>query len=175
MIALLRAIPLWAYILAGALALLGVQQVRISHHKAETARAETATTKAKGELETFRREAAESVAAAQAEARQQEQRHAADLSRIAYQYQEDRKNEGDAAYARAIADVRSGKLRNVWQACPAAASVPGPATGPSGSDGPADDRSEAIARVLRIGAEADAQLRACQAVIVSDREVRKTK
>lgn len=171
MIALLRAIPLWGYILAGALSIIGVQQVRISHHKAETARAETATTKAKGQLETFRREAAESVAAAQAEARQQEQRHAADLSRISYQYEQEKKD-AQAVANRVADDLRSGAARvhQRWEACAATSGLSGAQPSAGFADAAQRDREESIGRVIAAARGCDAQVSALQKVILSDRD-----
>lgn len=103
------------------------------------------------------------------EARQTEQRHAADMTRIERETQDRLKEAGTDAYNRAVADVRAGRLRNVWS-CPATAQVPGPVGPAAERDGGASDRVEAIGRVLRIGAEADIRLAACQAVIQADRK-----
>ncbi len=171
MIALLRAIPLWAYILAGALVVVGAQQVRISAQKAQTALADIRTAEAKGQLETFRREAAEAVAASQAEARQQEQRHAADLERVAYQYEQDKRN-AQAVADRVVADLRSGatRLQDRWQACAAASGLPNSGPTPGQSDAGADDRGASASRIVRAAAACDAQVRGLQEVVRSDRK-----
>lgn len=103
------------------------------------------------------------------EARAMEQRHSADMARIGTEYAKEKEDAGKSAYERAIADVRSGRLRNVWT-CPASGGGL-PSVGPSAGSGndSTDIRAEAVARVLRLGAEADAQVRACQAVIIADR------
>jgi hypothetical protein len=124
---------------------------------------------ARAALATERQDAADKLARFQAEARAQEHRHAADMARIERETRERVKEAGDAAYDRAVADVRAGRLRGPW-ACPAAAGVPGAGGAAADGDGAADDRAAAVGRVLRIGAEADARLAACQAVIRSDRQ-----
>lgn len=118
------------------------------------------------ELAAYKAEVAAERKRFDAEARKTEARHAAEMDRIAAEFAVTVKEAGNAAYDRAIADVRSGRLRNVWT-CP---KVPGPERPAGERDGGADDRAAAIARVLRIGAEADARLRACQAVILADRQ-----
>lgn len=122
--------------------------------------------KARTDLAGYRQTAAEELARFQTEARQQEHRHAADMERIGRESQERTKEAGDAAYNRAIADVRAGRLRNVWT-CP---SVPGTGEPTGASDEGADDRGEAIGRVLRIAAECDATVRGLQDVVRADRQ-----
>lgn len=128
---------------------------------------------ARADLAAERQQAAEKLARFQAEARQQEHRHAADMARLERETRERVKEEGDAAYDRAVADVRAGRLRGPWD-CPASAGVPGAGAAAPDRDGAADDRAAAVGRVLRIGAEADARLRACQAVILADRQTGET-
>lgn len=173
MIALLRAIPLWAYILAGALVVIGVQEVRISAQKARTALADLRTTEAKGQLEKFRREAAEAVASSQAEARQLEQRHAADLSRIAKQYEMEKKD-AQAAADRLARDLRNGtvKLRDEWQACRAASNMPNLGSD-SGIADPAPGLREAgVLRVLSIVRSCQSERDALLNIAESDRSVK---
>ena len=121
--------------------------------------------KARTDLAQYKQSAAEDLARFQAEARQQEHRHAADMERIGRESQERTKEAGDAAYNRAIADVRAGRLRNVWT-CP---SVSGAGESAGTPDAGADDRGEAIGRVLRIAAECDSQVKGLQDVIRADR------
>lgn len=143
----------------------GVQTVRLAHERAEHAKAET-------KLAEYRAETDRQIARFEVEARATEQRHSADLNRIARENLQQSQEASDAAYARAIADARAGKLRNVWT-CPVTptARVPSVAAGPGKPDEGADDRAEAIGRVLRIAAECDAQVRGLQAVTESDRKV----
>lgn len=71
---------------------------------------------------------------------------------------------------RIIADLRAGtlRLRKQWQGCRAGLSEAGGS--PGGGDGDAELREKGAADLIGIGREADAQLRACQAVIRADRE-----
>lgn len=116
------------------------------------------------------RDIAEKTRIAADKARAAERWHNGEMARIEREGERKAKEAGDAAYNRAVADVRSGRLRNVWT-CPAAPAVLR-AGGPSPQrDGGADDRAAAIARVLRIGAQADQRLRDCQAVIRADRKM----
>lgn len=161
-----------AYALAGflVLALLGVgwqcsakQAARLGQAKAEGKQKD-----AENALDVRERGIARERARFEIEARQQEHRHAADMARIQREAAEKAKEAGDAAYNRAVADVRAGRLRNVWS-CPAAAAVPATSGAAAGGDGGAHDRAAAVGRILRIGAEADQRLRDCQAVIEADR------
>lgn len=108
-------------------------------------------------------------AAAAAQARQQaaqtqiaaiDARHAQELK--------DAKAKSDAV----IADLRNGtlRLRREWAGCEATASVPGTIAGAGEPDAAATRRAESAAAIVRIGAEADAQIRALQAVIKADRQ-----
>ena len=130
--------------------------------------AQTEAAKAEQALADYRAEAAETIARFEIEARATEQRHAADMTRIERETRERLKEEGDAAYNRAVADVRSGRLRGPWS-CLATPKVPGAGGTTPERNGGADDGSAAAGRVLRIGAQADARLAACQAVIRADR------
>ena len=134
----------------------------------QTARTDAAD--ARRELAEERAAAAKALAESEGRARAQEHRHAADMARIEREARERVQEAGDAAYDRAVADVRAGRLRNVWT-CPAASGVPGAGAAAPERDGGADDRAAAVADVLRIGAEADARLAACQAVVMADRKL----
>ena len=70
-----------------------------------------------------------------------------------------------------IAGLRAGtlRLREQWRGCTAAAGVPGTAASTAGPDAAAEQRSEGARDLVRIAAEADAQIRALQAVIRADR------
>lgn len=74
---------------------------------------------------------------------------------------------------RTIADLRAGnlRLRKQWQ-CPAIASagVSTPAAGGSVAAGSADDRDQSAGRIVRAAAEADAQIRALQRIVIEDRQ-----
>lgn len=154
--------------LAGALAFGGVQWAGKQAARVTSANAQRDQEKAEKALEVREREIASERARFEIEARAQEHRHAADMARIQREAADKAKEAGDAAYHRAVADVRAGRLRNVWS-CPAAAAVPATSGAAAGSDGGTDDRAAAFGRILRIGAEADQRLRDCQSVIRADR------
>jgi hypothetical protein len=99
---------------------------------------------------------------AQGAARMTERNQAIRLAVIAERYEQEKRDGAQAAYDRALADVRSGRvrLRGPW-ACP----VPGADATAAERDAAARLREEAASRVVRIGAEADARLRACQALV----------
>jgi hypothetical protein len=155
--------------LLASLAFGGVQWAGKQSARVTAANAQRDQQKAEKALEVREGEIASERARFEIEAREQEHRHAADMARIQREAAERAKEAGDAAYNRAVADVRAGRLRNVWT-CPAAAAVSAPSGTTTGGDGRADDRAAAVGRILRIGAEADQRLRDCQAVIMADRQ-----
>ena len=71
-----------------------------------------------------------------------------------------------------IADLRDGtlRLRREWAGCEAAAGVSGAPAGAGEPDAAAERRADSAAAIVRIGADADAQIRALQAVIKADRQ-----
>lgn len=154
--------------LLAALAFGGVQCSQKQAARLGESQAQGKQKDAENALAVREREIATERAHFEIEAREQEHRHAADMARIQREAADKAKEAGDAAYNRAVADVRAGRLRNVWS-CPAAAAVSAPSGTAAGSDGGADDRAAAFGRILRIGAEADQRLRDCQAVIRADR------
>lgn len=95
--------------------------------------------------------------------RRYEQAQAQAMFDIGLQHEIDRNNAGAAAYARAVGDVRAGKLRKYWQ-CPVP-SPAGPATPAAGTDDGAELRAAATGRIVRVGSDADTDKRALQAVI----------
>lgn len=99
---------------------------------------------------------------AQGVARMHERNQAIALAVAAERYEQEKRDGAQAAYDRALADVRSGRvrLRGPW-ACP----VPDPDATAAERDAAARLREEAAARIVRVGAEADAQVRACQALV----------
>lgn len=145
----------------GAGVLAGVQTVRLAGEKAQRAKAETI-------LAEYRAQTDREIARFEVEARATEQRHSADMARIGQQHQQESKDASDKAYQRAVADVRAGRLRNVWQ-CPIAASVPSVKPAASGADEGADLRGESAGRIFRAVAECEAQLIGLQDVVKADR------
>lgn len=100
----------------------------------------------------------------------EERERAADMAAIADQYEQD-KRLADEAADRAIADLRAGnvRLRDEWAGC-ATDAVSATATAAAERDAAAEVRERAAAEIVSIGARADAQVRALQAVVRADRE-----
>jgi hypothetical protein len=75
-----------------------------------------------------------------------------------------------ASRDRVIADLRTGalRLRNHWT-CPAGVPAAGTPTAAGRSDAAADLRAAGAGDLVRLGADADRLLRACQRVIEADR------
>jgi hypothetical protein len=99
---------------------------------------------------------------ASAQARMTERNQTIALAVIAERYEREKRDGAQAAYDRALADVRGGRvrLRGPW-ACP----LPDAGATAAERDAAARLREEAASRIVRIGAEADAQLRACQSLV----------
>ncbi len=86
----------------------------------------------------------------------------------ANQFEQD-KTDAESHASKLAADLRAERvrLRPTWR-CPAA-SVPGVAASAGQPDAAAADRAESAARVVRAAADADAQIRALQAILKSER------
>jgi hypothetical protein len=86
----------------------------------------------------------------------------------ANQYEQDKTN-AEANASQLAADLRAERvrLRPAWR-CPAAG-VPGVAASAGQPDAAANDRAESAGRVVRASADADAQIRALQAILKSER------
>ena len=102
-------------------------------------------------------------------ARAAEHKQAVAFDAIANQYEQD-KAHADADQARLVADLRAERvrLRPVWR-CPAAG-VPGASARAGERDAEAADRAESAARIVRAAADADAQIRALQAILTAERQ-----
>ncbi len=116
-------------------------------------------------LAMAQRDAAQQVALAQEQARAAEQRMTEQLAAVDARYRqeiEDAKATGE----RVAADLRAStlRLRREWAGCETARLSDAAAASPE-RDALAGLRAEAAGRIVRIGREADDQLRACQAVI----------
>lgn len=120
-------------------------------------------------LADYRREAAETIARFEVEARATEQRHAADMSRIGREHREELDHAQTAA-DRLVADLRAGnvRLQERWRGC-AAASLPSTGGGPGGADEGARDREESASRIVLAARQCDAQVKGLQKVVLSDR------
>lgn len=105
-------------------------------------------------------------AAAEHAARLIEQQHAVEIANVAAQYERD-KADAQFTHDRVVADLRAGtfKLRDHWRC-----DVSQTTAGPGERDAGAELRSQGAADLVRLAAEADAQVRAAQAVIASDRK-----
>lgn len=125
----------------------------------------------KADVDALQSQMRQAQAEAEASARDIEHQHAAQLSRLAEQYEQERQD-AQATADRTIADLRDGaiRLRNEWQGCTAAGSVPAAA----GSAGSADDgaalRAAGAADLVRAAAECDAQVRGLQDALRSERQ-----
>jgi hypothetical protein len=102
-------------------------------------------------------------------ARTHEHAEALRFQGIADQYEQD-KLHAQADASRLAADLRAERvrLRPVWR-CPATG-VPEAWAGAGKRDEGAADRSESASRVVRAAAEADAQIRALQAILTAERQ-----
>lgn len=109
--------------------------------------------------------AADAIARAEAAARREEQSRAGAVASVLAAYEKG-KDDANAKRDAVAAGIRSGdvRLRSHWQPeCPG--SVPEAAGTPGRSDAGAELRAASAGRIVGIGAECDAQLRACQSVI----------
>lgn len=120
-------------------------------------------------LSEYQRESAENLARFQAEARQQEHRHAADMARIGQEHREALTHAQTAA-DRLVADLRAGNVRmqERWRGC--AAGLPGAVAGSGGADESAGLQAESVGRIDRAVSECEAQVRGLQAVTLADRQ-----
>lgn len=85
---------------------------------------------------------------------------------------EQARSAAEAVPAAVVADLRAGnlRLRKQWQGCEASR-MSDAAAAARERDALAQLRDEAAGRIVRIGRDADDQLRACQAVIEQYREI----
>lgn len=103
-------------------------------------------------------------------ARRAEQTQGRALADIGAKHEEDREA-AEAVPAAVVADLRAGnvRLRKEWAGCETRLLSEAVASTVE-RDALAASREEAAGRIVRIGREADDQLRACQAVIAEDRQ-----
>lgn len=92
------------------------------------------------------------------------------LANIATQYEKE-KADAQAVAVRTIADLRAGnlRLRKLWT-CPPPIATSGEPAASGEPDGEAELREQGAADLVRLAAEADAQIRGLQAVVRADRE-----
>lgn len=144
-----------AIMLAIALGALGWQTVRLAA--------------AQREMAAHLQADAEAAAAAERSAREAERAATLRHNQVVTQLEKER----DDAIAKADsvrAELRAGtlRLRDHWRGCPA--DVPGAPAAAAGRDEGAELRAAGASDLVQLAAEADARLRACQAVIRADRE-----
>ena len=124
----------------------------------------------RADAESARAEASEARAKALSEVIETERAAAKRANEIAAQYEQDKLN-AEAAAKRTADDLRAGNLRfrKLWEGCQAER-VP-QANGAAGQpDAAADDRAESAGRIVRAADDADAQIRALQDFIRSERQ-----
>lgn len=99
----------------------------------------------------------------------QERGKAATLADIGAQHEEDRRD-AETVPAAVAADLRAGnlRLRKEWAGCETQRLSDATAAAVE-RDALAASRDEAAGRIVRVGRDADDQLRACQAVVLADR------
>lgn len=137
----------------------GLQTYRLAIQTTATARAELRLADATADAEKARADAQEA-------ARQAEKEEATRLVKAAADYEKQMQEAADE-YESVIAGLRSGqlRLRNHWQGCVATAELSATATAPAIADEAARLRREAASRIVRVGAECDAQVLGLQRVI----------
>jgi hypothetical protein len=133
------------------------------HVEAQTAAAEVSTLKA-----------ADAAALAKSEAAARAQEQAAEQAQAAAQatYEKDKAN-AKAQYDSDVAALRNHtlQLRSEWTCTPQlAASVQSAAASGPSADAAAEQRDKDASNLVRISADADAQIRALQAIVNSDRQ-----
>jgi hypothetical protein len=99
-----------------------------------------------------------------------ERRRAADMAKLADQYEQDKRN-AKADQDRLAADLRAGnvRLRSLWQGCEATSRVSATGGSSGDPDAAAADRGESAARIVRAARDADDQIKRLQEVIRKDR------
>lgn len=114
---------------------------------------------------------AEAQAKAEADARAKEQSNAAAIAAIDARHAQELKD-AQAKSDAVVADLRDGslRLRREWAGCEAAAGVSETLASTAKLDAAAASRAKSAATIVRIGADADAQIRALQAVIKAERQ-----
>lgn len=126
--------------------------------------------RAEGAEATTQRDAAKAETQSVQGARKTEQASAQTLADIGTQHEEDRR-EAESVPSTIAADLRAGnlRLRNDLATCHTAR-LSEAAAAAAGGDAPAQLRGEVAGDLVRVVRDADDQLRACQAVVLADRE-----
>jgi len=126
----------------------------------------------RAEAATAKRDTADATAVTEAvqDARATEHTQAGKLADIGETHEKDR-NAAEAVPDAVVADLHAGnlRLRQQWQACDADR-VSGAAAAATQRHAAAVSREADFGNLVRVGRDADDQLRACQAVVLADRE-----
>ena len=124
----------------------------------------------RADAESARAEASEAELKAVSKARDREREAAKRANAIAAKYEQD-KIDAEAAAKRTADDLRAGnlRLRQQWEGCKAGG-VPQVNRAAGQPDAEADDRAESAGRIVRAADDADAQIRALQDFIRSERQ-----
>lgn len=135
--------------------------------------AQAAHSTATAERDRYALQVAEQRTAHEVAMREKDNRQRKALRAIARIYEQEQSN-AQAAHDKVVADLRDGlvRLRERWT-CPAAAATAdlSTAAGAAGSaDASAELRAASAGRVVRAGAECDAQVRGLQAVVLAYQE-----
>lgn len=119
--------------------------------------------KAELALSHMERDAAYQLAEEQAKARALERAKAAAVAKVAEEYERE-KADAQAKSEAVVAGLRAGtvRLRQHWQAAVATCDVSRDSATARHADEIAQLRAESAARIIRVGAEADAQVKALQ-------------
>lgn len=119
--------------------------------------------KAELALAHVQRDAAQQVATAEAKARQVEQDRAEAVAQAAQAYEKG-KADAQSKADRVVADLRAGtvRLRQHWQASVATCGVSRDSAAALAVEREAQLRAESAARIIGVGAEADAKVKALQ-------------
>jgi hypothetical protein len=139
---------------------IGWQRIEVSHYRAKSVTLQSA-------IETIKSQAAADLAAQRVAAAAKERAQAASTAAAERAMLQDFQNDKDNQAA-VIAKLRAGtlRLRHQWT-CP---SVSATATAPSKPDADAALREQDASDLVRLAADADAQIRALQAVLMGERQ-----
>lgn len=140
-------------------------------HKAQSTTDQKALVTVSSELATLKTSYADALAAAKAKVAAQQKADAIAMEQIQKTYYQQGVTDANAKSDAVIAGLRAGtlRLRHEWT-CPATADVPKAAEGGSGADEDADLRAADAGALVRLGAQADAEIKALQAIVRQDRQ-----
>lgn len=155
-----RSIPIWVYATVLALGVIGWQRIEVGHYRAKAL-------SAKAQVAAIKAQAAADLSAQKAHAESMQKAQAAATAAAERQMMQDNAD-AEQKYQDTIAGLRAGtvRLRHEWT-CP---SVPAAAASTAKPDGDTALREQGASDLVRLAAEADAQIRALQAVLMGERQ-----